>query len=186
MDWQNLTYLLNGTKRQKEAYTVIHSLQVFETLKAFDPILVGTIPLNIDILGSDLDIICEVHDFPSFNALLHNCFGNYTGFRQVNYDIKEIQTTVTNFIFGEFEFEIFGQPIPTKQQNAYRHMVIEERLLTVGGFKAYQAIRNLKANGLKTEPAFVAYFQIECDDPYLKILELESMTDEELKNFVMK
>lgn len=184
MDWQNLTYLLHGTDRQKAAYQTIQSLKIIETLNAFDPILVGTIPLKIDILKSDLDIICEVHDFPSFNTLLQESYGNHADFHQVNYHINDIPTSVTNFYFGEFEFEIFGQPIPTKLQNAYRHMVIEKRLLSIGGAKSYRTIRDLKTNGYKTEPAFVAYFRIECEDPYLKLLEMEGMSDEEIKKIL--
>ncbi|MGC5326497.1 DUF4269 domain-containing protein [Brevibacillus sp. SYSU BS000544] len=184
MDWQTLTYLLRGTERQKAAYKTIQSLNIIETLKAFDPILVGTIPLKIDILNSDLDIICEVHDFPSFNPLLQDIYGNHTGFCQVNFHINDIPTSVTNFFFEGFEFEIFAQPIPTKQQNAYRHMIIEKRLLSIGGAESYRAIRDLKATGYKTEPAFVAYFQIECDDPYLKLLEMESMSDDEIKKML--
>lgn len=33
--------------------------QIMEILQEFDPILVGTFPINIDIETSDLDIICH-------------------------------------------------------------------------------------------------------------------------------
>ena len=42
-------------------------------------------------------------------------------------------------------------------------MVVEARLLELGGDPARQAIRRLKQSGLKTEPAFARYFQLEGD-----------------------
>lgn len=186
MDWHDVIYLTNGSERQKNAYQAITTLGVFEILKEYTPILVGTIPLNVDVKNSDLDVICEVHDHSTFLSLLRKSFGHHSGFRQSHYCLKGIETTVTNFFFEQFEFEIFGQPIPTKHQNAYRHMVIEERLLRIGGEGSYKAIRELKTNGYKTEPAFVTYFQIKCDDPYAKLLELECWTDEDLRNLLMK
>lgn len=43
------------------------------------------------------------------------------------------------------------------------------------------AIQQLKAVGLKTEPAFADYFGLS-GDPYQAMLELESLTDDELRN----
>jgi hypothetical protein len=57
-DWKDVTYLLHGTVTQRAAYAALAALQVFSLLQDFDPVLVGTIPLNIDIPGSDLDIVC--------------------------------------------------------------------------------------------------------------------------------
>jgi hypothetical protein len=59
-------------------------------------------------------------------------------------------------------------------------MVIEARMLAVGGDEARRVIRELKASGMKTEPAFAAYFRLEGDDPYQKLLSMAQMTDEAL------
>ncbi len=59
LNFKDITYLKEGTIRQKEAYKVLLELNIFELLKNFKPILLGTIPINIDIESSDLDIICQ-------------------------------------------------------------------------------------------------------------------------------
>ena len=55
-DWRDLTYLLHGTATQRAAYHALEALQVSALLQALDPVLAGTIPLGIDVPGSDLDI----------------------------------------------------------------------------------------------------------------------------------
>ncbi|ULT44707.1 DUF4269 domain-containing protein [Niabella defluvii] len=43
------------------------------------------------------------------------------------------ETVVVNFFADGFEIEIFAQNIPTRQQMAYRHLVIEHELLNQYG-----------------------------------------------------
>jgi hypothetical protein len=85
--------------------------------------------------------------------------------------------------FGEFPIQVFGQPRPVIEQNAYRHMVVEGRLLAIGGEKARQEIQRLKRNGLKTEPAFARYFNLQ-GDPYEVLLQLSRLNESELKSKV--
>ena len=60
IDFTTIDYLENGNEKQKRAYKVLSKYQIFEKLKDYSPILAVTIPIEIDIEGSDLDIICEV------------------------------------------------------------------------------------------------------------------------------
>lgn len=53
--------------------------QIMEKLAAFDPILVGTIPIRIDTDKSDLDIVCHFRDKETFRKQLEDLFGNETG-----------------------------------------------------------------------------------------------------------
>ncbi|MFQ5853604.1 MAG: DUF4269 domain-containing protein, partial [Candidatus Binatia bacterium] len=73
--WDDISYLANGTERQREVYRVLNALRIFEILSDYTPILVGTIPLDIDVETSDLDIICEVHDRPTFERQVKSAFG---------------------------------------------------------------------------------------------------------------
>jgi hypothetical protein len=167
--FQNPTYLTRGTARQRRAYRALQSLGVFRILRAYTPVLAGTIPLNIDIPGSDLDIICAARDLDAFTRDVTAAFGARPGFRIEHVTIKGVASVIANFDHAGFPIEIFGQPRPVTEQNAYRHLVVEARLLKIGGERARRAIRKMKNAGLKTEPAFARYFGI-AGDPYEELL----------------
>ena len=71
MNWRDISYLQQGTIRQQQAYRALVSLGIFEALAGFDPVLVGTIPIDLDLPESDLDIICEVNDLDDFERVLY-------------------------------------------------------------------------------------------------------------------
>lgn len=43
--------------------------------------------------------------------------------------MNDIDSLVCNFILEEFPVELFAQNVPTKLQNAYRHMMIEYEIV---------------------------------------------------------
>ncbi len=171
IDYRNLNYLKEGNLKQQAAYQVLTNYQVLIKLQTFSPILVGTIPIHIDIDSSDLDIICEVTDPLLFTSTLKRAFGKEKGFQLT--ELSERQAYVASFFIHHFEIEIFGQNIPTHQQNAYRHMLIEDKLLTEKGEAFRQEIIRLKKQGYKTEPAFALLLGLQ-GDPYEALLTLET------------
>ncbi|MGG4453827.1 DUF4269 domain-containing protein [Brevibacillus porteri] len=183
-NWHALSYLGRGTMRQKAAWEAIQQTHIMEVLSDYHPVLAGTIPLDIDVKQSDLDIICESHDLEQFEQAARTAFGCLPGFEVTHLDVKSIPTCVISFFTADFWFELFAQPVAVEKQNAYRHMDIEARLLDIGGLDAYQHIRALKQSGIKTEPAFARYFQIPGDDPYEALLQLEPLTEQELQQRV--
>ena len=172
-DWLNPTYLAQGTRTQQAAYAILLQAKIFTVLGEFHPVLTGTIPLDVDIPGSDLDILCEVYDFAPFAALIRTHYGHLPDFYQNAKTLHEIPSHISRFSFPEspFPFEIVAQPIPVTEQRAYRHLCAEARLLARGGYSARAAIRALKLSGIKTEPAFGQYFHLP-GDPYLALLEM--------------
>ena len=178
--WQDPTYLRTGTPRQQAALNVLQDLKVFEILADYSPVLVGSLPLAIDLPSSDLDIICAADNLAGFSDQVKYAFGNQADFRIKQKVINGLQTTVAKFASAGFAVEIFGQPRPVEAQNAYRHMVVEARLLEIGGEEAQQAIRQLKGKGLKTEPAFARYFNLG-GDPYAVLLEMGTLEEDALR-----
>ena len=177
--WHDPTYLKTGTPRQQAAYHSLQLLGIFETLKAFTPVLVGTVPIDVDIASSDLDIICQAADLDIFQNVILDAYGEMPDFQVKRKSIERIPSVVAHFPFEGFPIEIFGQALPVQAQQAYRHMIIEARLLELFGEQARTSIRKLKQSGLKTEPAFGRYFHLE-GDPYLALLKLEILSDDEL------
>lgn len=185
MDWQDITYLKTGNPRQQAAYDALAQARIFDVLREYDPVLVGTIPIGVDIEDSDLDIICYAPDLDAFDTLVHDHFHDADEFVTWRNNRGDGDYTVANFRAYGFIFELFAQDKPVKKQNAYRHMVIENRLLQLGDNKAREAIISLKQQGLKTEPAFAQYFKIQGADPYIALLKLDTYDECQLRKLMM-
>jgi len=170
-NFKNIDYLKSGNRRQQEAYKELQNLKIFEKLKKFNPVLAGTIPLEIDLPESDLDIICSCENHREFSKLLSELFGNQNGFKIHAKLHKGIESTIAKFKTEKFEIEIFGQNKPISEQNAYRHMLIENKILKEKGAAFKSEIIKLKAQGLKTEPAFAKLLGLQ-GNPYDELLKL--------------
>lgn len=168
-DFSTIEYLKFGKQKQILAYDILTRNNILSNIAEFEPILVGTIPINIDIENSDLDIICYWKNKTDFKAKIQSAFGKEKEFtiRETQIDNKE--TVVANFKIDPFEIEIFGQNIPTKNQNGYKHMIIEDQILTSKGENFRLEIIKLKQKGYKTEPAFGLLLGLK-NDPYLELL----------------
>ncbi len=174
IDFTNIDYLKTGNEKQKRAYEVLTKYQVFSKLKSYSAVLAGTVPIGIDVDGSDLDIICEVdleseEDFLedlSLSKLISN-----EDHIKVDYPVLNGEKCITvNFTLDEFSIEIFGQNKPAKEQNAYRHMIAEYKILQEKGEDFKQKIIELKKQGIKTEPAFGILLNLK--HPYKDLLKL--------------
>lgn len=173
MLFQDISYLQNGTTRQQEAFTVLRQNRVLEELGPFNPVLVGTIPINIDIETSDLDIICCFENKHFFRDTIIRLFRDFELFSIREREEKE-ETVISRFFTGGFMIEIFGQNIPCLQQLAYRHMLAEYELLNKYGEPFRRQIIALKKQGYKTEPAFAKLLGLQ-GDPYQALLQLEKI-----------
>lgn len=183
--WTDISYLLRGTQRQQDAYRALQTLDLFAVLRDYSPVLVGTIPLDIELEQSDLDIICEVYGQPSFQYCVTRAFGQQPHFQVRSARKDNLPSVTASFTAEGFPIEIFGQPRPVMKQTAYRHMVVEARLLAIGGEEARRKIRELKRAGLKTEPAFARCFHLQ-GDPYQTLLDLARCGDEELASTISR
>jgi hypothetical protein len=168
IDFTTIDYLKNGNEKQKRVFEILSKHRLFEKLKYYSPILAGTIPIEIDIEGSDLDIICEVKNEIDFIEFLNQNFQNYNNFSLEKITFNDEKSIVLNFMLEEFPIEIFGQNKPTTEQNAYRHMIAEYKIVQEKGEDFKQKIIELKKKGIKTEPAFGILLGLE--NPYEDLL----------------
>ncbi len=164
-------FLQQGTLTQQAAARVLHDLNIFQILAPFHPRLAGTIPLDVDLPGSDLDIICQAQDLHALAEGVETHFGSMPGFR-LRHKIREGEPVlIAEFEHEGFPIQIYGSKTPVDQQRAWVHMVAEAYLLDQAGPEARAAVRALKAAGLKTEPAFAQVFQLP-GDPYEVLYQL--------------
>ncbi len=170
IDFLSIEYLKNGTTLQQEAFFVLQQFQVMEILSDFSPVLAGTIPINIAIETSDLDILCCCNDDEIFIDVIRVHFAKAKKFSLEKRMVNGISTVIAKFFLGGFEIEIFGQNVPVTQQNGFRHMMIEAKILEERGENFRQEIIRLKKSGLKTEPAFAKLLKLK-GDPYQALLD---------------
>ncbi|MDQ1097151.1 MULTISPECIES: DUF4269 domain-containing protein [Chryseobacterium] len=172
IDFTTLDYLKEGNETQRRAYEVLTRHRIFEKLKEYSPVLAGTVPIGIDVEGSDLDIICQVdltceEDFLDELAL-KKIVPPYVEVAVETMVINGERSIVLNCMLEGFPVEIFGQDIPPIRQNAYLHMLAEYRILEEKGDGFKQEIIQLKKQGIKTEPAFGLLLELE--NPYEDLL----------------
>ncbi len=174
-NWRDYSYLQYGNSRQRKCYNTLKNIELFDHLKVYNPVLVGTFPIRIDIKDSDLDIICETHDIQEFARVIRHYYGEFAGFSEQVYDGRYI----ANFTYSRKKIEIFAQPVSVELQDACRHMLVESRLLNLFGNKLRRQIIALKKQGFKTEPAFAKVLGLK-NDPYRELLELETVSDDDM------
>ncbi|MFD2919549.1 DUF4269 domain-containing protein [Terrimonas rubra] len=169
--FDTLDYLANGTTIQQAAYQVLTGHGIWEKLAPFSPVLTGTIPINIYTENSDLDILCQYEDKKGYIENLVDSFSQYPGFRFYESNFQDTPTIVASFALEIFPVEIFAQPTPVKEQQAYRHMIIEHYLLQKNDAAFRQQVISLKKQGYKTEPAFAQLLNLS-GDPYQALLQI--------------
>ena len=167
--FDTINYLSEGNDLQKQCFDILTHHKVFEHLKNYNPILIGTIPIDIATKDSDLDIACHWTDKANFISSVKKDFSKHIGFKITEAFINDVETVIANFHINAFEVEIFGQNIPVQQQNGYRHMIIEAEILEKESEIFRKEIIRLKENGMKTEPAFANLLQLE-GNPYEALL----------------
>ena len=180
-DWKNITYLQHGSAPQRRAFAVLRRHALLGHLRGYAPVLVGTFPLDLTVPGSDLDIICEVADWAAFRQAMAG-FAAFPGYA-VRLAATVEPALVTSFEVEGLAVEVFGQALPTARQNGYRHLVVEARLLALGGAALRQQVLALKASGVKTEPAFAQVLGLS-GDPYEALLALEACDETALAALV--
>jgi hypothetical protein len=167
--FDNIDYLRTGTPRQQQAHQVLTDAGILEKLREYTPILAGTIPLAINMETSDLDILCcWSHKHRFVDSIIHH-FSDEQHFTLQEKTIAGHETVLAGFETGGFLIEIFGQNRPVREQEGYRHMIIEYELLNTHGSDFREAVMALKKAGVKTEPAFAHLLGLQ-GDPYAALL----------------
>lgn len=157
--------------------------QLFDALAPFEPTLVGSFPLGLQVAGSDIDVICHAAELADFERVLAAwLMARAITAHDWTRDGSRGAVSVRFDGLGT-PIEVYCEKVAVLEQLGFRHLLIEGRLLTIGGAALRSRVRTLKAGGLKTEPAFARVLGIE-GDPYSGLLELEGWPHERLCSLV--
>lgn len=170
MNFKSIDYLKNGSQLQKEAHKTLAENRAMEKLANFQPLLVGTIPIDIAKKDSDLDIVCSFEDKEVFKEEIQGNFSNYPQFSMMEKIFQDEPTVIVRFMMGKFLLEIFAQNKPSYQQIAFQHKLIEHEILNARGKDFKKEIIKLKESGMKTEAAFAQLLNLK-GDPFQALLD---------------
>jgi hypothetical protein len=148
---------------------------VQEALARFDPRIVGTPPLGLDLPDSDIDVVCFAPDAHTFVDAVWCNFSGAPGFT-VKQLLRLPKPVVASFEVAGWRIELYAETTPVERQRGWRHFAVERRLLTLGGKDLTAAVLTLRQQGMKTEPAFAAALNLR-GDPYLVLLDLGEEDD---------
>lgn len=157
--------------------------RLFRALAPFQPTLVGTYPLGLQVDGSDLDIVCTCADLDAFTRALHTILAELD--LTATIDRLPLPAVVASLTLADIPVEIFAQTLPIAEQAGFRHLTIEARLLALGGPEFHARIHAQKRGGLKTEPAFAHALGL-AGDPYAALLALASRSTAELRQLLAR
>jgi uncharacterized protein len=154
--------------------------QIEMKVSDFKPRISGSIPIGVANEKSDVDILCQAKNLKAFSEHCEKAFGQNKNFESHITEKYGVPSIVANFAVGRAKFQIFAQDLPVEKQVSNLHLLVEARLLKLGGRGAREAISKLKREGEKTEPAFGKYFKLG-GDPYQQLLELQKLSEPKLR-----
>lgn len=164
-------------------FSALKKSDILKILKPFGPLIAGTFPLNINVAGSDIDILISADDLSLVKKILTEKFGYSPDFKCSEMVIKDDPTLLVSFSYQGIDFEIFGQQTPSIKQRGYLHFLIEERLLKIGGRSFAEKIKKTRLQGLKTEQAFAKIIGLN-GDPFEELLIIQKQSNQALKALV--
>lgn len=176
VDFRTLDYLRAGNPRQRRAYQVLTETRLLSRLSAYGATFVGTVPLALDLPSSDLDVICEADDLSRFERDVRRAARPRDDVSAYRTRIGLTPCVIVAFTWHGCPVEVFGQPVPVPCQHGYRHLLIEHRVLVLGGEEIRERILSLRRAGCKTEPAFAECLGL-AGDPYESLLHVEDWSD---------
>lgn len=177
-DFRDWSRLANGSADQRRAHDVLTRHRLFDRLAGWDAGLAGTFPLDIAVPGSDLDILVHAPTPDRLASHLDQEFGGESGYARRMIQVADGPALVAGFALDGMPVEIFVQALPVERQMAWRHMLVEARLLALRP-SLRPKIKALKAAGMKTEPAFCHLLSLE-GDAYAALLTLENLDNSAL------
>ncbi len=133
MDFKNIRYLKEGNPKQQKVYQLLNDFQIIEKLENYNPLVVGTIPIEIDLDDSDVDIILQTNDCNDLEKFLLDKFSYFRNFKMDRRMSDKQNILVCNFVIDQIPFEVYAENKPTHLQYGFLHMMKEFEILNQKG-----------------------------------------------------
>ena len=156
-----------------------------EVLKRHRPIVAGTIPIDVDVKNSDIDILCGYESSGEFEQTIRKRFSRQKDFSFKRTRSRGEESLVASFDYKGYKVEIFGQMRVPEEQDGFVHMIVEHRILRLCSSRFREEVKRLKSEGLGTEPAFARLLGID-KDPYETLRGFKNLDDGELAAHIPK
>lgn len=176
--------MIELTHRGVRAMATVAGSGLLDGLQDHDPVVAGTYPLGLDRPDSDVDLLCCAPPTEAFAAQVAAAAPDARALRwhRRTFD-DQPDAVVVNLFLDDLPVEVFAQACPTHQQHGYRHLVVERRLLIIGGAELQRAVRDQRHGPGSVEGAFARTLGLD-GDPFAAVLALESHTDRQLRALV--
>lgn len=173
---QSLEVVINIEK----LHGVLENIQANFNFPKLPFFICGTLPLGVGLPEADIDVAISYK--PEDKVKLLEWVQN---FQDKTLDPRlQIQNDIMlfHFKYDNRIYEFYMSPQNLFEQNAYRHMNIEMRLLKVFGEPLKTRIQNFKKEGLKTEHAFLKALNraTHADTAFQDIYHYEALSDSKL------
>lgn len=167
-------------EKNSSVFSALKTTNVLNLLASFSPLIAGTFPLSVNIDSSDIDILISAKNLTFMKDVLIENFKKYSDFKCKEVLVQNEPSIIVTFSYKNINFEIFGQCTPSVRQKAYRHFLIEERLLKIGGDSFKEKVLSARKQGMKTEPAFAKVLNLK-GDSYDLLLDLQKRSNQYLR-----
>ncbi len=151
-------------------------------MQAYEALVAESWPIGVALEGADVDVICHATTLCLFAATCRGLFQHRLGYLEERSSLDP-PAFVCRFRLEDLTFAVFGQNRSDSGQNAYRHMLVEERLLAIGEETLRDRVMALKRQEKSTEEAFAMALGLS-GAPYLTLLEFERLNDRALRDDV--
>lgn len=178
--------MIELTHRGIRAMATVAGSGLLDGLREHDPVVAGPCPLGLDRPDSNVDVLCCAPPTTAFVEQVAAVVPDAQAFtwHRDRVDAAYDAVIVTLHLDG-LPVEVIAQARPTREQRAYRGLVVARRLLVLGGAPLQTRVRDehLRSDQIELEAAFARALRMD-GEPVTALLRLEAQTDAQLRELI--
>jgi predicted metalloenzyme YecM len=149
----------------------LNETNILKLLKPWDVLLSGSIPIGVDIIGSDLDLLLRADHIEIASKTISELLIEHNIVKNIiwtpSHSVHGLSMTA-NLTAGHINVELFLCSENPLDQNGHRHLLSEYKLLVEHGEQLRNQVKKWKHLGLSTEESFAKALSMD-GDPYMAL-----------------